>query len=137
MHWTYLNKPMDQIDPAYCGFVYLITCTFTNRKYVGKKIAMFTKTTYKMVTLKNKTKKRKAIKTKVDSDWQTYYGSSKELSSDVAKFGEQHFKREILHFCKSKAEMTYMELHEQVHRNVLHRSDYYNMWISAKVGKFI
>ena len=54
------------------GFVYLITNTKSDRKYIGKKLAKFAKTKYRIVKLKNGTKKRKKIKEKIDSDWETY-----------------------------------------------------------------
>lgn len=137
MHWTYQNQTVTQLPLTAVGFIYLITNLTNNKKYIGKKIAHFAKTTYKVVKLKNGTKKKKKIKSKVPSDWETYYGSNTELNGDVLKLGEQFFTREILHYCDSKTEMSYMELKEQVDRNVLHRNDYYNMWISAKIRKMI
>ena len=54
------------------GFVYLITNLINDRKYIGKKLAKFSKTTYKTVKLKNGTKKKKKIRSKIDSDWQDH-----------------------------------------------------------------
>lgn len=115
------------------GFVYCITNTETGRKYIGKKLSMFSKTKYKMVTLKSGIKKRKKIKSKVDSDWMEYYGSSLELSADVKCLGVDSFTREILHLCKSKAECSYLEAREQFSRRVLENDDYYNNQISVRV----
>jgi hypothetical protein len=137
MHWIYQNLPITELPPNTVGFVYEITNLTNNKKYIGKKIAHFAKTTYKMVLLKNGKKKRKSIKSSIDSDWATYYGSSKALLSDVELLGSAQFTREILHFCTSKAHLSYMELKEQVERNVLYDPNYYNMWISAKIGKLI
>lgn len=137
MHWIYQNNAVTQLPTNCVGFVYLISNTLNGKKYIGKKIAHFAKTKYKMVTLKNGKKKRKSIKSSIDSDWATYYGSSKALLSDVELHGSAHFKREILHFCTSKSHLSYMELHEQVIRNVLYDPQYYNEWISAKIGKLI
>ena len=41
MQWTYKGKKIDQIPEEYEGFVYLITNTTNNQKYVGKKLAKF------------------------------------------------------------------------------------------------
>ena len=74
MSWTH-NGAIVQVLPEDCiGFVYLITNTATGRKYIGKKLAKFSKTSYKVVTQKNGVKKKKKIKSKVESDWKTYYG---------------------------------------------------------------
>lgn len=101
--------------------------------YIGKKLAQFTKTSYKVVTLKNGKKKKKRIKTKIDSDWREYYGSNIELNNDVKKLGEDNFKREILYYCKSKAECSYVEAREQFSRKVLESKDYYNRHIQVRV----
>ena len=101
--------------------------------YVGKKLAKFSKTTYKMVKLKNGKKKRKKIKGKIDSDWLTYYGSNIELNKDVAELGIENFSREILYYCRSKAECSYIEAREQFSRKVLETTDYYNGHIQVRV----
>ena len=101
--------------------------------YIGKKLAKFKRTTYKTVRLKNGKKKRKKIRGKIDSDWQTYYGSSPELSRDVELLGTENFSREILYYCKSKAECSYVEAREQFSRRVLESDDYYNGHIQVRV----
>lgn len=108
------------------------------RMYVGKKLFHFSKTTYKTIKLKNGTKKRKKIRGKIESDWQDYYGSSDALLKDIELLGKEKFKREILYFCKSKAETSYTEAKEQFKRKVLESDDYYNGIIQIKVhGKHI
>jgi hypothetical protein len=101
--------------------------------YVGKKLAKFSRTTYKTVKLKNGNKKRKKIKSKIDSDWQQYYGSSPNLTEDINQIGIDNFKREILYYCKSKAECSYIEAREQFARRVLESDDYYNGHIQVRV----
>jgi hypothetical protein len=49
------------------GFVYVITNNITGRKYIGKKLAKFSKTSYKVVKLKNGNKKRKKIRSKIQT----------------------------------------------------------------------
>ena len=88
MTWLYNNQPVETLPEDCVGFVYIITNITTDRKYIGKKLAKFSKTTQKTVKLKNGTKKKKKIRTKVDSDWQDYYGSSPELTKDVESQGK-------------------------------------------------
>jgi len=131
--WTFQETVVENLPEDCVGFVYLITNKTNDRKYVGKKLAKFSKTTYKTVVLKNGTKKKKKIKSKIDSDWITYYGSSIELSKDIALLGEDNFTREILFYCKSKAECSYIEAREQFTRRVLESTEYYNGQISVRV----
>jgi len=131
--WTYNDIQIESLADDVVGFVYLITNLTNGRKYVGKKLAKFAKTTTKVVQLKNGTKKKKKIRSKVDSDWKDYYGSSLELSADVEKLGKDNFTREILHYCASKAVCSYLEAKEQFDRRVLESNDYYNGQISCRI----
>jgi len=133
MTWTYQGQVVHELPEACVGYVYLITNTVTGRQYIGKKLAKFSKTTYKTVKLKNGTKKKKKIRGKVDSDWQTYYGSSVELTKDITQIGVDKFTREILYYCKSKAETSYIEAREQFDRKVLESDEYYNGHIQVRV----
>jgi hypothetical protein len=133
MDWTYENTVVETLPEDCVGFVYLITNSISGRKYIGKKLAKFSKTTYKTVKLKNGTKKKKKIRGKIDSDWREYYGSSPELSKDVAELGAENFTREILFYCKSKSECSYIEAREQFSRRVLESKDYYNGHIQVRV----
>jgi len=133
MTWLFEGQVIDTLPDDCIGFVYLITNTVSGRKYVGKKLAKFSKTTYKVVKQKNGTKKRKKIKSKIDSDWQTYYGSNDELKKDVESLGSDKFIREILYYCNSKAQTSYLEAKEQFDRKVLETTDYYNGQISVRV----
>lgn len=133
MSWTHQGQIVTEIPEEYIGFVYLITNTISGKMYIGKKLSKFAKTTYKVVKLKNGTKKRKKIKGKVESDWQDYYGSNDTLKADVIKLGPENFQREILYYCKTKAECSYIEAREQFSRRVLESDDYYNGQISVRV----
>jgi len=133
MTWTYQGNPVEILPEDCVGFVYLITNRVSGRKYIGKKLAKFAKTTYKTVKLKNGTKKKKRIRSKIDSDWQTYYGSNDELNRDVVALGADKFTREILYYCRSKAECSYIEAREQFTHKVLESQDYYNGQISVRV----
>lgn len=125
MNWTHNSKEF--IDSTgYYGFVYLITNTDTGRKYVGRKY--FTKSKTKQVKGKKK-------RTRVDSDWIDYYGSSKSLLADIDKLGKDKFTRAILHLCKSRSECSYWESYEIFTRHALMSAEYYNDWISCRIRK--
>lgn len=133
MTWYYQGIPVEELPEDCIGFVYQITNIATGRMYIGKKLAKFAKTTYKVVKLKNGTKKRKKIRSKINSDWQQYYGSSPNLTEDINQLGTDNFKREILYYCKSKSECSYIEAREQFSRRVLESDDYYNGHIQVRV----
>lgn len=111
----------------YVGFVYLITDLSNGKKYVGKKTLMSKR---KLPPLKGKTRRRTKI---IETDWQDYYGSSEEVKALVEDRGRDQFKREILHLCKGKGEMSYLELKEQIDREVLFKDEYYNEFVGAKI----
>lgn len=133
MTWFYNGVEVTELPEDCIGFVYIITNLTNDRKYIGKKLAKFSKTTYKTVKLKNGTKKKKKIRSKIDSDWQDYWSSSDELKKDIASLGQNNFTREILFYCKSKAECTYIEAREQFERKVLESDNYYNGQISCRI----
>ena len=133
MTWLYESREITEIEPEYAGFVYMITNNLTGRRYIGKKLSKFAKTTYRMERLKNGKRRRRKIRGKIESDWQTYYGSSPELTRDIEQLGAENFTREILYFCRSKAECTYIEAREQFARRVLESDDYYNGHIQCRV----
>lgn len=117
----------EDIDPKAFGFVYLIQNLVDDRIYIGKKRLRFTRT---------KKLKGKKVKVVTKSDWETYYGSSKELQADVQKLGEEKFKRTILLFCYSSGECSYWELHHQMSRSVLLFPDmYYNSYVGARIHR--
>jgi hypothetical protein len=113
-------------DKLVIGFVYLITNLSNNKKYIGKKLFYS-----KKVVQKNLKKK----KVKIESDWKEYFGSCEELKEDVKTSGKDNFKREIIHLCKSKGVLNYLELAEQVENKVLLRDDYYNSYIGGRIHK--
>ena len=133
MHWHYKSEPVTELPSDGVGFVYEIICQENNRKYIGKKLAKFKTTRYKMHTQKNGKKVRKRIRGAVNSDWKEYYGSSEALHADVKRYGKEKFQRSIIRFCKSKAECNYWEAHEQFVRGVLLTEQYYNGHIRVRV----
>lgn len=132
MNWTYKGTEVIAMPKGVVGFVYEITNTTNSRKYIGKKLAKFKKSRPPLKGRKNKRRYN------VDSDWKEYYGSSEELIADVKKLGNDKFTREILFYCNSKAELSYIEAREQFARKVLESNDYYNGHIRVRVhGKGI
>ena len=127
MEWTYLGKIIKELPKDCVGFVYLITNTTNNRKYVGKKLARFRKT---RPPLKGRINKRRST---VESDWRDYWGSSDWLLEDVEKLGKNKFTREILHYCPSKGVTSYLEAREQFARKVLESDKYYNGHIRVRI----
>ncbi len=128
MQWTYQGTIIEDIPEGCIGFVYLITNLTNNKKYIGKKLAQFKKS---KPPLKGKKNRRKYT---VESDWRDYWSSSDNLKADVAALGTDKFTREILYWCTSKAELSYLEAKEQFDRRVLETDEYYNGIINVRVG---
>lgn len=125
--WYYNNQPFDETPEEYQGFVYQITELSTGKKYIGKKFF------WKPKTLPiTKTRKRR-VKTRVESDWRDYFGSSKEVQELVESTGRDGFKREILKLCKTKGECSYWEAKLQFEYDVLLSDEYYNEFIGCKI----
>lgn len=127
MTWFYKDRPVTEEDlEDQVAFVYLIENLQSGKKYIGKKLLKFTRT---------KKVKGKRKKVKVDSDWQTYYGSNNELNADVEKNGKENFRRVILHVCRSKGTANYLEMKEQILHNVLESDNWYNDQIRVRVHR--
>lgn len=137
MTWTHNSTNFDVIPEGQIGFVYLITNLTNGMKYIGKKNFYSTKTSQKTIVLKTTgLKKKKKIRTKIESDWRDYFGSSDELRSDVEKLGKENFTREILHLCKTKGEISYFEAKLQFEYDVLlYPEKFYNKWIMVRVHR--
>jgi len=127
LNWKYNGKDFteDLVGNNY-GFVYQITNLTNGRKYIGKKF---------FYSAKTKQVKGKKKRYKASSNWQTYYGSSDNLTKDVLQLGYESFNREILHLCLTKGECGYLEAKEQFRNNVLETDNYYNSWIMVRVRK--
>ena len=131
-NWYYNSEEITELPEKVVGFVYLITNLTNDRKYIGKKLAQFKRT---KPPLKGRKNKRRSS---VESDWRTYYGSSDDLNEDVEKLGTENFKREILYYCYSKSELSYVEAREQFKYKVIESDDWYNGHIRVRVhGKGI
>ena len=123
--WLYKGEEFTDIG-HYVGFVYIIENLTSHKAYVGKKLFHFTK---------SKQIKGKKKRFKVESDWQTYYGSNDLLNEHVNSLGKDNFRRTILRLCISKGEMTYFEAKYQFEYGVLESDKWYNSHIMARVHR--
>jgi Putative endonuclease segE, GIY-YIG domain len=126
-HWT-LEESVS-IDENTFGFIYEITNSVTGMKYIGKKQCQ---SRIKRKPLKGKKRNRIDY---VESDWRTYTSSSNELNEEIKKYGKEKFAFKIIRSCDSKWALAYYEIKEQIDRDVLFRSDYYNGIINCRIGK--
>ena len=134
--WDWQNVP--ESTEGHAGFVYRITCLSNGRKYIGKKL--FTASRKRKLACRQggkivETGKKKTVRDRVDSGWQNYFGSSKELLEDLAKFGKENFRRESLQLAPAKGVLAYYELRWQMAEDALFRSDYYNGIINVRLGR--
>lgn len=108
---------------GYYGFIYVIENQIDQKAYIGRKY--FTKAGTRQV----KGKKRK---TRKESDWKDYYGSSLRLLEDIEKLGKENFKRTVIRLCKTRGETNYWEAKYQFLMGVLESEDFYNDNILVK-----
>ncbi len=124
--WLFNNEPF--LDCAhYAGFVYEITDTLNNKKYIGKKFF------WSHRKLPGKTRR-----SKIESNWRQYYSSSEIIKQLVKEFGKLRFKRKILSLHELTRDVNYTEVKLQYALGVLEKIDengeleYYNGNISGK-----
>lgn len=125
--WYYNDKVFETTPEEYQGFVYVITELDTGKKYIGKK------NFWKPKTLPITKKRKRRVRTRTESDWKTYYGSSDEVRRLVESRGLENFNRKILKLCKTKGDMSYYEAKFQFDNDVLFNDDYYNNFIGCRI----
>jgi len=125
--WTFNEEEYNKTPEDYQGFVYQITELDSNKKYIGKK------NFWKPKTLPITKSRKRRVRTRTESDWREYYGSSDEVRRLVESRGQDKFKREIIKLCKTKGDMSYYEAKIQFENDVLFRKDYYNNFIGCKI----
>jgi hypothetical protein len=125
--WLYEGKEYTEALSEHQGFVYRITELDSGKMYIGKKFF------WKPKTLPITKKRKRRVKTRVESDWRDYYGSSVEVKSLVEEKGATAFKREILKMCHTKGECSYYEAKLQFELDVLLDPMYYNEFIGCKI----
>lgn len=110
MNWAYMGEEVHTLPDNIIGFVYRIVyedsrCTYN---YYGQKLCLSRKKkNFTKKQLSQVTDKRKKTYTYVpcELDWKNYKGSCKDERVDSMVLVE----KEILYYCKSKIEMTYLE----------------------------
>jgi len=129
--WLYEEKVFTD-SKKYYGFIYEITNNTTSQKYIGRKYFTSAKTKQ---PLKGRVNKRRS---RVESDWKEYWGSSSNLLLDIEKLGKNNFTRKIIRLCKTRGEVNYWEAKILFERDVLNaklldgRNEYYNENIMMK-----
>jgi len=125
--WVYNDKEFNETPEEFQGFVYMVTEKDTGKKYIGKKFF------WKPKTLPITKSRKRRVRTRVESDWRTYYGSNKEVQTLVESKGKDNYKREILRLCKTKGECSYYEAKLQFQYDVLLSDEFYNEFIGCKI----
>lgn len=124
INWFYQGKEIKSIndcEPDALGFIYEITNLSNNKKYLGRKT----------IRKPNYTSGVNKGKSKGNYVFTTYCGSSKSLLEDI-KSGNT-YKKEIIRWCYSKAELTYYESQAIYCSDSLIREDFYNFWCKSTV----
>jgi hypothetical protein len=98
------------IEQSKYGVIYKITNLENGKYYIGKKCL-------------NKGKR-----------WESYWGSSKELTADIKLYGKNKFTKDILRYCDNSYELYYWEIDTQIKYNWLD-DKCYNQNISGKYFK--
>lgn len=143
--WLYKGKEIKDItdfpDGTF-GFIYLITNNKTGKKYIGKKMLVYDRKKKlgkkEIATMAGGKGRPKKFKREIkESDWKTYWGSSKPLLLELKK-NQNNFTREIIDIANTKIQLTYLETKHLFINEVLENpEDWYNDSILGKfyVGK--
>jgi hypothetical protein len=139
--WVYNSKPITNLNDFpkdTFGFIYIVKNTNTNKSYIGKKVLYHNK----KVKLGKKEvaeltgvgrKPTTKIVTK-ESDWETYYGSNKEVMQLIKDGKQDLFTRTIIKLAPNKKLLTYYETQALFTYKVLEQPEsFYNDNI---LGKF-
>ena len=129
-HWTGVTP-----DPeTNMGFVYIIVCHTTGKKYIGRK-------TYWKMAPPKKRSLRNPIRDKgsdkwrddcwLESDWKKYTGSSKSFNEHISEQGKDNFVFCIMEQYKSSAAIHYAEARLLMDKRALESDEYYNKNIGA------
>lgn len=120
--WLYNDEVFESEDiKDYYGFCYLLTDLENGKQYIGRKY---------FYSIRKKKGIRKKVKS--ESDWKSYYSSSKKVKQIVLESGHNRFKREILSLYIKKGQVNYNETKLLFQHNVLEARDekgeklYYN-----------
>ena len=119
------------------GFIYKIFHVPSKRYYIGKKFLYHSikkKLTKKEIAEQTGPGRKSLTKTiQKESDWKSYWGSSKEFLELVKRYPEEEFKKEIIYIVANKKLLTYYEVKAQLENNCLQDSLCY---VDNVLGKF-
>lgn len=126
--WHFRGRPFSEEEAdGYAGFVYLITMP-DGKKYIGKKFFSGMR--------KLKGAKRRS---KVTSNWMTYFSSSDKIKAYVKEHGAKGIRREILSLHTLKRDVNFCEVLYQFQYNVLEETDSNGerVWLNDQIsGKY-
>ena len=139
--WLYQNKEISLIEDLpqeTFGFIYITTHIPSGVSYIGKK-SLYHNIKRKLTKkeLAEQTGRGRKPTTQVvqkESDWKTYYGSTKQIVTLIKEGKQDEFERHILICAYTKKQLTYYEIKYQMIYEVLEKPDkFYNDNI---LGKF-
>ncbi len=140
--WIYKEKVIEKIedfgDITPFGFIYIVTHLPTGKKYLGRKVLYHNvkkKLTKTEISEHKGPGRKPTTKTVIkESDWKTYYGSSKFILELIKQKKQDEFTREILQLINDKKLLTYYECKYLFINEVLEHPD---KWINDNIqGRF-
>jgi hypothetical protein len=139
--WLYQGKEilsLEDLPQNTYGFIYISIHQPTGKSYIGKK-SLFHNVRKKLTKkqLVEQTGRGRKPTTEVvqkESDWKTYYGSTKPILDLIKEGKQEEFTREILQLVTNKKLLTYYECKYLFMLGVIEQQDgYFNDNI---LGKF-
>jgi hypothetical protein len=139
--WLYKEQVIEKIEDmpqGTFGFIYITTHTSSGVSYIGKK-SLYHNVKRKLTKkeLAEHTGRGRKPTTEVvqkESDWKTYYGSTKQIVELIKGGKQEDFTREILQFVFNKKLLTYHECKYLFSYGVLENPD---KWMNDNIlGKF-
>lgn len=110
-HWNNLPREFKPIDTDHEGFIYHVYYKDI-LVYIGKK------SFWSWAAVSAPGGKRK-IKTRRQSEWKSYTGSSKELNKAIRQLGKADFTFKVVYIAPTKIDLTYYEVKDQMEHDVL------------------
>jgi len=139
--WLHKGKVINSIEDmpqGTFGFIYITTHKPSGVSYIGKK-SLYHNVKRKLTKkeLAEQTGRGRKPTTQVvqkESDWKTYYGSTKQIVALIKDGKQEDFTREILQFVFNKKLLTYHECKYLFVYGVLENPD---KWMNDNIlGKF-
>jgi hypothetical protein len=139
--WLHKGKVINSIEDmpqGTFGFIYMTTHKPSGVSYIGKK-SLYHNVKRKLTKkeLAEQTGRGRKPTTQVvqkESDWKTYYGSTKQIVELIKGGKQEDFTREILQFVFNKKLLTYHECKYLFSYGVLENPD---KWMNDNIlGKF-